>query len=165
MEIVTACPDLQMTDNRGKFLKSDKKYLKEKSPADLFHINKLQPKNWSGLRENLENTRSVSSKRVAYNSWLEFIIPLNCRFPDITLRWTLCSLASLLLLPFGMVISILTVWECDENTFQSSKSIFLGSRDFSLKFERSENFKESPSCPEKCFYKTENDSHQIILCI
>ena len=55
----------------------------------------------------------------------------------------------------GMVISILTVWECDENSFQSSKSIFLGTRGFSLKFERSENFKEAPSCPEKCFYKTE----------
>ena len=55
----------------------------------------------------------------------------------------------------GMVISILTVWECDENTFQSSKSIFLGTRGYSLKFERSENFKEAPSCPEKCFYKTE----------
>ena len=54
-----------------------------------------------------------------------------------------------------MVISILTVWECDENTFQSSKSIFLGTRGYSLKFERSENFKEAPSCPEKCFYKTE----------
>ena len=50
-----------------------------------------------------------------------------------------------------MVISILTVWECDENTFQSSKSIFLGSRGFSLKFERSENFKEAPRVQKNAF--------------
>ena len=50
-----------------------------------------------------------------------------------------------------MVISILTVWECDENTFQSSKSIFLGTRGFSLKFERSENFKEAPRVQKNAF--------------
>ena len=50
-----------------------------------------------------------------------------------------------------MVISILTVWECDENTFQSSKSIFLGTRGYSLKFERSENFKEAPRVQKNAF--------------